>query len=214
MNQAFPLQDAAAKGLRGLGLFLCVAVALISYRYVAGAGFVPDIVATNLAIHPWLLIHVLASATALLIGPFQFLTARKPAKGIHRILGRTYAVSCLVGAVSGMPLALGASTGWVSTLGFGLLAIAWFATVSIGWQKAVRGHLVDHRKWMIRSFALTLAAVTLRLYLPIAPLLPFEFADSYRAISFLCWIPNLVVAEIFLARRKRDAFVDLASRAA
>jgi hypothetical protein len=55
-----------------------------------------------------------------------------------------------------------------------------------------------HRRWIIRSFALTLAAVTLRLYVPIAVMLPVQFEDAYRAISFLCWVPNLLVAELFL----------------
>lgn len=203
MNQTLSLQNVAFKGLRAIGIFLCIAVALASYRYVAGVGFVPDIVSENLFLHPWLLVHVLASATALLIGPFQFLTARKPAKrGVHRTLGRIYAIGCLVGGVSGFALALGASTGIVSTMGFGLLAIAWFTTVAIGWRKAVQGNLADHQQWMIRSFALTLAAVTLRLYLPVAQLLPIDFDDGYRAISFLCWVPNVVGAELFLIRRR------------
>ena len=51
---------------------------------------------------------------------------------------------------------------------------------------------------MIRSFALTFAAVTLRLYLPLVPLLGISFVDGYRAISFLAWVPNLIVAELYL----------------
>jgi ABC-type spermidine/putrescine transport system permease subunit II len=58
-----------------------------------------------------------------------------------------------------------------------------------------------HRRWMIRSFALTFAAVTLRLYLPLGFLLPVSFDDAYRVISFLCWVPNLLAAEWLLRRR-------------
>jgi hypothetical protein len=61
---------------------------------------------------------------------------------------------------------------------------------------------VQHRAWMIRSFALTFAAVTLRLYLPLAALLSINFVDAYRAISFLAWLPNLLVVEIYLRSRK------------
>lgn len=53
---------------------------------------------------------------------------------------------------------------------------------------------------MIRSFALTCAAVTLRLYLLILFGLPIPFVQGYRAISFLCWVPNLIVAEYYLRR--------------
>lgn len=206
MNQSLSLQQTALKGLRGFGILLCVLVALVSYRYVTGGGFVPAMIAENTLFQPWLLIHVLAAATALLIGPFQFLTARNPAKrSVHRILGRIYAIGCLAGAVSGFMLALGASTGYISTAGFGLLAIAWFVTVAIGWRKAVTGKIADHQEWMIRSFALTLAAVTLRLYLPIAQILPVDFDDAYRAISFLSWVPNVIAAEFFLIRRRAMA---------
>jgi hypothetical protein len=61
---------------------------------------------------------------------------------------------------------------------------------------------VQHRAWMIRSFALTFAAVTLRLYLPLAALLSINFVDAYRAISFLAWLPNLLVVESYLRSRK------------
>jgi hypothetical protein len=56
---------------------------------------------------------------------------------------------------------------------------------------------------MIRSFALTFAAVTLRLYLPLAFVSPWGYAATYRVISFACWIPNLLLAEAWLARWKR-----------
>ena len=55
---------------------------------------------------------------------------------------------------------------------------------------------------MIRSFALTLAAVTLRLYLPLAAILSINFEDAYRAISFLAWVPNLLLAELYLRQRR------------
>ena len=55
---------------------------------------------------------------------------------------------------------------------------------------------------MIRSYALTLAAVTLRIYVPVGLALGVPFADAYQAISWLCWVPNLVVAEWFVLRRR------------
>jgi hypothetical protein len=58
-----------------------------------------------------------------------------------------------------------------------------------------------HRAWMLRNYSLTFAAVTLRIYLPLAAaVLHFDFIPAYRVISWLCWVPNLIVAEI-LARR-------------
>lgn len=41
-----------------LGGFLCVALALISYRYLLRAGGVPPVIEGNLFIEPWLMVHV------------------------------------------------------------------------------------------------------------------------------------------------------------
>jgi predicted membrane protein DUF2306 len=191
---------ALISGITGL---LCVALALVSYRYLLGAGAVPPVIASNLFKNPWLLVHVAGAATALLVGPVQFSsTLRARFRRLHRWIGRTYAVSCLIGGAGGFALALGASTGPVSTIGFGSLAVLWILTTVLAWRRAMQRRFVAHRVWMIRSFALTFAAVTLRLYLPIASLLAIPFVDAYRAISFLAWVPNLLLVELYLRARR------------
>jgi hypothetical protein len=121
---------------------------------------------------------------------------------MHRQVGRIYVLSCLLGAVSGLVLAVGTSAGPIAGVGFGSLAVLWIVTNILGWQRAVARQFASHRRWMIRSWALTLAAVTLRIYIPL-----FEVADlpempAYRAISFLCWVPNLLIAELMLLRER------------
>jgi uncharacterized membrane protein len=148
-------------------------------------------------------VHAAAAATALLVGPIQFrsqLRAGRPK--LHRVLGRVYVTGCLVGGATGLLLALGATTGRVSTAGFGSLALVWLFATAMAWRLAVRRELARHREWMIRSFALTFAAVTLRVYLPIAQTMPVELEDAYRAISFLCWVPNLIAAEVYVRARR------------
>jgi len=57
---------------------------------------------------------------------------------------------------------------------------------------------------MIRNFALSLAAVTLRIYMPLMlAALHWPFRVTYITVSWLCWIPNLLVAEWLIARDKR-----------
>jgi len=185
-----------------LGALLSTGVALVSYRYLVPGVTASDFIAANGFVTPWLPMHATVAATALLLAPLQFwanLRARRPT--VHRWVGRLYVSGCLVGAATGLVLAFGASTGAVSTAGFGALALAWGVATTQGWRLARRRDFVAHRKWMIRSFALTFAAVTLRVYLPLAQLLPVDFADAYRAISFLCWVPNLLVAEAYLRAR-------------
>jgi Predicted membrane protein (DUF2306) len=81
------------------------------------------------------------------------------------------------------------------------LAVAWLLTTSLAWRSARARDFAAHRGWMLRSLALTNAALTLRVYLMILPLLPISFVAGYRLVSFLCWIPNLLVAELYLRQR-------------
>lgn len=177
----------------------CAGVALFSYRYLVGGPFrIPHILANPFA-KPWLLVHVAGAATALLIGPLNFLPAiRRRAPRIHRWIGRTYVLSCLAGGLAGLIVATKSFAGPVATAGFGSLAICWIIANSQGWLTARARRFADHRAWMIRSFAMTFGAVTLRLYLPLIPLFHISFVEGYRAISFLAWVPNLIIAEMYL----------------
>ncbi len=175
-------------------------VALVSYRYVWGIGPLPPLIAENSLRAPWLPLHAAFSATALLLVPLQLHGGlRRRAPRLHRWLGHVYVACAVVGAIAGLALAWGSAAGAIASLGFGLLAVAWLVTTLLGWQAGRRGQLSRHRDWMIRSCSLTLAAVTLRVYLALLPALPLSFLDGYRVIAFLCWIPNWLAAELLLS---------------
>ncbi|CAN7370316.1 DUF2306 domain-containing protein [Phenylobacterium sp. LjRoot225] len=182
---------------------LSVAVALVSYRYLLGIGpLAPDIL-RNAFRNPWLNLHVAGAATALLAGPGQFVgPLRRLRPQVHRWLGRTYAAGCIVGGLSGFVLAWGSTAGPIATAGFASLAVIWIATTVQAWRLALQRRFAEHRAWMIRSFALTFAAVTLRLGLAVLPLAGMSMLDAYRAMAFLSWIPNLIVVELLLARQR------------
>jgi hypothetical protein len=187
--------------LRGAVFLLAIAVAIVSYRYLFGVGPVPPIIAANRFRTGWLILHVGFASTALLGGAIQFNSkVRQRWPQLHRRAGRIYAASCLIGACTGLILAMGSSAGPIASVGFASLAIVWFYSTWLGWQRAVAGRFASHRRWMIRSWALTLAAVTLRIYLPLAEVADLPEMPAYQAISFLCWVPNLIVAELLLRR--------------
>lgn len=186
-----------------VGAVLCAGVGLVSYRYLipGSPGLSPGVVANGATRFGALVIHAGFAATALILGPWQFLPrlrARHPR--IHRWTGRLYVVSCLIAACAGLALAAGTTAGRPATVGFGLLAVAWIAVTGRAWMAARRRDFAVHRRFMVRSFALTFAAVTLRLYLPVALVLPLNEVVAYQAISFLCWVPNFIVAELYLRR--------------
>jgi hypothetical protein len=180
------------------------AVAIFSYRYLAGVGPLAPNVLQNAFRNPWLDLHVAGSATALLIGPLQFVGwIRRRRPQIHRWLGRTYAAACLLGAAGGFVLAWGATAGPVATAGFGTLAVLWTLATVQAWRLALQRRIAAHRAWMMRSFALTFAAVTLRIGLGLLPVLKIDFLEGYRALSILSWAVNLAVVELILARGAR-----------
>jgi len=144
---------------------------------------------------------------ALAIGGFQFfarLRTRMPA--LHRWVGRTYALACMLSAIGGIWLAIGSDNGPVAQVGFLLLGIAWIVTTGTGFLRARAREFGAHKEWMMRSFSLTFGAVTLRIYLFLAlgvMGLPFEVA--YPAIAYISWVPNLIFAEWLVRRKQRGA---------
>ena len=179
-----------------------VAVALVSYRYLIpgapGAG--PNVLANHFTHLGVLTVHAGFAATALLLGPFQFIAAlRRRRPKLHRTMGTIYVIACLCGGFAGLFLAAGTTAGPVAIGGFGLLAGAWFFATAQAWRYARAWNFAAHRRWMIRSFAMTFAAVTLRIYIPISMMLHLPFAEAYPAIAWLAWVPNLIVAELYLS---------------
>ena len=186
-----------------LALSFGIALASLRYALPGSPGAAPQVVANAFTRYGALAVHIACASIALLIGPLQFLPRlRSRFPRWHRIAGSVYVACSLVGGGAGLVLALGTTAGPIATAGFGLLAVFWMFCTANAWRFARAHDFKRHPRWMIRSFALTFAAVTLRAYLPISGLLHLDFAASYAAISFLCWVPNLVVAELYLARRE------------
>ncbi len=184
----------------GLLAFLSVGVAGYAWYFAPQIqNLSPDIFG-NLFARPWLTVHAAGAGLALMVGAFQFLPAVRRRRALHRFLGRTYASACIVGGAAGFVLAFGTTFGPPAGWGFGLLAVAWLYTTVQGWLTA-RGRQFDaHRRWMIRSFSLTFAAVTLRLYLPIGIISGLTFEQIYVATAWISWIPNLLLAELYIRR--------------
>ncbi|MFE4362505.1 DUF2306 domain-containing protein [Kitasatospora sp. NPDC056800] len=189
---------------------LATLIAVISAKYFSfdPAGFFEQQRATYLSHEVPLYIHIFGAITALAVGPWQFsarLRERRPR--LHRRIGVVYLLGCLVGGVGALLLAPVAYGGAVARLGFVGLAVAWLVTGNAGLRAILDGRVADHRHWMIRSFALTFAAVTLRLMLVAATAAHLDFRTSCTAIAWLCWVPNLLLACWFTRPRRAVAEV-------
>lgn len=193
------------RSLWTLYALLSAAVAIFSYRYLPRVGPLGPEILANLFARPWLDVHVAGAATALLVGPVQFLPwVRRRLPALHRTLGRVYVVGCLAGGVGGLVMAFGSTAGPIATVGFASLAVCWIVANIQGWRLAVARRFDAHRAWMLRSFAMTFAAVTLRIYIVVLPMWGVAPIDAYRAASFLAWIPNLILVELYLRKGWRQ----------
>lgn len=147
-------------------------------------------------------VHFGIGGLVLLIGPFQFVPGlRLKFPVVHRWMGRVYVTGCIFSGIAGFILASNTNAGPVARAGFSLLAIFWLVTTIMAFLKARKREFVEHKKWMIRSYALTLAAITLRIYMPITlGVFEMSYAFVYPIISFACWVPNAIVAEWMVRR--------------
>jgi uncharacterized membrane protein len=175
-----PLPDLAANGNE------------IAANYAAGPGWVRGTLAA----------HIVFAGLALLLSPIQLSGwVRARALALHRVIGRVVLASIVVGGASGFLLAWFNVAGPIGTAGFAALAVLWVTFALLGLRAILRGDVATHRRWMLRAFAMTYAAVTLRLWLlTLIPLLG-DFRSAYLLVPFLCWVPNLVVVELVLASR-------------
>ena len=146
--------------------------------------------------------HFGAGAVALAVGAFQ-LNARLRVRFLngHRWMGRLYVACVALGGAAALVMARTAQGGMVTTIGFGLLGVGWLLTTGLAWRAILARDQIEHRRWMIRSYALTYAGVMLRLQIPLGMALGIDFIAAYKVISFAAWVPNLIFAEWWLRRR-------------
>jgi uncharacterized membrane protein len=182
---------------------LAVAVAAYAIVIVAVPDWRPPFARTLFEDRPVPSItHFLCGAVALITGAFQFNTRlRLRFLNLHRWMGRLYIVVVLAGGVAALAMAPHAFGGIVAHSGFALLAVGWITFTLAAYINVRHGNLRAHQEWMIRSYALTLAAVTLRIYLPGSQIAGLSMAAAYPVIAWLCWVPNLMLAEWFIRAR-------------
>lgn len=189
-------------------IFFAFGVGIISMRYLDFQ--VKDLLRSksavllqNIMYRGTFYMHVIFGITALLIGSMQFFPKfRRNNYSLHRTLGKIYVIACLAGGSAGLIIAQFATGGLISTLGFSGLALAWLYTAWKAYQMARQRHFIAHNQWMTRSYALTLAAVTLRIWLPLFTAgFAWDFILSYRFISWFCWVPNILLAEFLITRK-------------
>lgn len=203
-----------------LGVVTVLSLGVVGYAVAVYYGFDPSRSQVGLREDvPWhhavLMGHILTASVALALGPPQLSRRLRARAALHRRVGRAYLFAGVFPSVLfGVPAAL-LSTGGAWAAG-GLLVgdVAWGVTGVVAYRAARRRRYRDHGRWMTWNFALTFAAVTFRIWLPLlvlvqVPLLDgvyggdFDalFAVAYAVTCWLAFLPN--VAVVVLAERRR-----------
>ena len=183
---------------------LMVLMAFAIGAYALSFFLIPDMGDPRFKIHfesiPWSArVHIIPGGLALILGAFQFHKGlRSRWTNIHRYCGRAYVVFVLAGAIGGLALAYYAPQSPATRIGFACLAVIWFYSGVMAYLAVRAGNIALHQQWMIRSYALTLAAVTLRIQLGIyQSAMGLSFEESYAIVAWFSWVPNLLIAEWF-----------------
>jgi hypothetical protein len=146
--------------------------------------------------------HVFVSIIVLLTGLLQFsgyLLKKYP--GVHRTSGKIYVfVVLLLSGPTGLIMGFYANGGIPARISFVILSILWLFFTFMGWRYALQRNWPKHAAMMIRSYALTLSAITLRFYALMLGTfhVPLHPVTKYILISWLSWTLNLLIVELLM----------------
>jgi uncharacterized membrane protein len=141
--------------------------------------------------------HIILGGLALLIGWMQFSSGLRTNNiTLHKQIGKIYLIAVFSSSIAGIYIGFYATGGLISSLGFICLGIIWFCTTFKAYLYIKNKNIEQHKKLMVYSYAACFAAVTLRMWLPFLQVIFGDFETAYRIVAWLCWIPNIIVANI------------------
>ena len=154
--------------------------------------------------HPWRsYLHIVPGVIYLLGAPLQLSCwFRSRHYGVHRRLGRVLLGAALLSGVFalafGVPFAFGGFWQAAATVVFGL----WFlACLLLAFRAIKRDNPAQHRRWMIRAFAVGVGVGTIRVWIGVLAgfgllSLPASFAVAF----WLAFLIHVAAAEWWLQR--------------
>jgi uncharacterized membrane protein len=153
-------------------------------------------------------IHVFTGMLTIIAGFTQFSkTILRKYPKLHRTMGYIYVMDVLlVTGPAAFVMSLYANGGISARISFTLLSILWIVFTAAALVFALRKKFVWHKQFMIRSYALTLSAISLRAW-KVVIACSFHIApmDRYRIIAWLGWGLNLIIAEIIIWKQMKKS---------
>ncbi len=146
--------------------------------------------------------HIVSGILAIGCGPFQFIKRlRKQRPRFHKKLGYLYVLAVGISSIAGFVSAQFAMGGIVSQIGFSILSVFWFYTLTQAMRGILNGDSKKHQYWMSCNYALTFAAITQRTLLLTVFLVNIPFIEIYRLSAWLPWLFNLALLHLYLYKK-------------
>ncbi len=158
-------------------------------------------------------IHVFTSILTLLAGFTQFSSyILKEHKNLHRIMGRVYVFSILfINFPAGMIMAFYANGLLPTRIAFIILDSLWFWFTLRAFLEIKKGNIKAHKQFMMRSYALTFSAITLRTWkIVLSSLFVLSPLALYQIEAWMGFVPNLFLVE-WLIRKKKNSTTKITS---
>jgi uncharacterized membrane protein len=191
--------------------FFSLLMARIVLPYRSGRLDIDFLLSKQHIIHLWhykaaFYLHIFPTLLVLAAGMTQFSgLILKKMPTLHRWIGKVYVLSIIgICGPAGFIMALYSNGGWVARSSFLTLSVLWWATTWLAWRAIKKGDVKRHRAWMIRSYALTFSAVTLRIMqFTLATQTHIDMDIAYQIVAWPSWVLNLIVAEWAVMRDER-----------
>ncbi len=191
-------------------LFLIMLIGIYPLQFFLGTGKVgiltmkSDTLLSDWVWKTFFYMHISFGGIALLVGWLQFIQGlRSYSITFHRLIGKVYVFCVWLSAIGIGYIGFFAEGGYIAFFGFMIGGLIWAYTTVKGFLTVLNGNIQLHQKWMIYSYAMCVGAVTLRIWLPLFMVTTHDFIFSYQVVSWLAWVPNLMVA-YFIAQTKTN----------
>ena len=148
----------------------------------------------------WYYAHLATAIAPLILGPFQFWTwLRVKHTLIHRTLGKIYLAGSFLGGLTALYLGVTIDLEG-SKVSLFLLSTTWLFMTIAAWITIRNKNIIGHRLFVIRSYALAMVFVILRLVgdIPQDKLFFFIKSPEIRdtTLEWISWIIPLLAIEL------------------
>ncbi len=153
-------------------------------------------------------LHFAMGGIILMLGSIQLIEAiRVRYSAFHRWVGRVYVVSCLLAAIGGLSfiIARGTIGGTVMNIGFAGYGILMIVCAWKAYRYAVTKQIEQHSRWALRLYALAIGSWLYRIDYGFWFMMTHKAGhlENFRGVfdrlmSFFFYIPNLLVAQVFI----------------